>query len=126
MIARVVLGIILGFLILAYYPAILHRGWPYLLVLAIAATAFYFLRAIPALAEPLGYGLLAVLVLYGAFLLLKYRGNLKALSAKARAQKLPIIHIKGHPQLSTLLTLVGYTIALTFISYLIILLVFVK
>lgn len=126
MIARVILGIILGFLILAYYPAILRRGWPYLLALAIAATAFYFLRAIPALAEPLGYGLLAVLVLYSVFLLLKYRGNIKALSTQAKKLKLPVIRINGHPQLSTLFTLVGYTIALTFISYLIILLVFVK
>lgn len=126
MIARVILGIVLGFLILAYYPAILRRGWPYLLVLAIMATAFYFLRAIPALAEPLGYGLLAVLILYSIFLLLKYRGNIKALSAQVKKLKLPVIRINGHPQLSTLLTLVGYTIALTFISYLIILLVFVK
>ena len=126
MIARVILGIVLGFLILAYYPAILRRGWPYLLVLAIVATAFYFLRAIPALAEPLGYGLLAVLILYSIFLLLKYRGNIKALSAQVKKLKLPVIRINEHPQLSTLLTLVGYTIALTFISYLIILLVFVK
>lgn len=126
MIARVVLGIVLGFLILAYYPKILRRGWPYLLVLSIIAMAFYFLRAVPAIAEPLGYGLLAVLVLYGIFILLKYRGNLKAITARAKAKKWPAVRIEGHPQLSTLLTLIGYTIALTFVCYLIILLVFVK
>ena len=126
MIARVVLGIILGFLVLAYYPLILRRGWPYLLVIIIALTAVYFLRAVPALAEPLGYGLLAVLILYGFFLLLKHRGNLKQIAARAKSKKLPIIRIPHHPQLSTLLTLVAYTVALTFISYLVILLIFVK
>ena len=46
MIARIILGIVLGFLILAYYPLILRRGWPFILTTLIAGVAVYFLRAI--------------------------------------------------------------------------------
>lgn len=126
MIARIILGIILGFLVLAYYPIIIRRGWPYLLAALIATVAVYFLRAAPILAEPLGYGLLAALIFYAVFLLVRHKGNIKILATKAKKTKLPTIDIPKHPQLGTLLTLITYTFALTFISYLVILLIFVK
>ncbi len=126
MIARVILGIILGFLILAYYPLILRRGWPFILTALLALVAVYFLRAAPMLAEPLGYGLLAALIFYAVFLLVRHKGNVKSLTAKAKQAKLPTINIPKHPKLGTLITLVAYTFALTLVSYLVILLIFVK
>ena len=126
MMARIVLGIILGFLILAYYPLILRRGWPFILTALIALVAAYFLRAAPMLAEPIGYGLLAALIFYAAFLLIRYKGIIKSLADKAETIKLPTINIPKHQKLGTLLTLVLYTFALTFACYLIILLIFVK
>ena len=126
MIARIILGIVLGFLILAYYPLILRRGWPFILTTLIAGVAVYFLRAAPMLAEPLGYGLLAALIFYAVFLLIRHKGNIKSLAQKAQTIKLPTIETPKYPQLGTFITLVIYTLALTFISYLIILLIFVK
>lgn len=126
MMARIVLGIILGFLILAYYPLILRRGWPFILAALIALVAAYFLRAAPMLAEPLGYGLLAALIFYAAFLLIRHKGNIKSPADKAEKIKLPTINIPKHQKLGTFLTLVLYTFALTFACYLIILLTFVK
>lgn len=126
MIARIVLGILLGYLILAYYPIILRRGLPYIVMLVLAVAAVYCLRAAPALAEPLGYGILAVLLLYAVYLIVRNRGNVKELAKKAKSLKLPVININGHPQISMLLTLIGYTIGLTFVSYLIILIVCVQ
>ncbi len=123
MIARIVLGILLGYLILAYYPIILRRGLPYIVMLVLAVAAVYCLRAAPAIAEPLGYGILAVLLLYAVYLIVRNRGNVKELAQKAKSLKLPVINIGGHPQISMLLTLIGYTIGLTFVSYLIILIV---
>ena len=126
MIARVILGIVLGFLILAYYPLILRRGWPFILATLIALIAVYFLRAAPMLTEPLGYGLLAALIFYAVFLLVRHKGNVKTLTAKAKQTKLPTIEVPNHPKLGTLITLVAYTFALTLVSYMVILLVFVK
>jgi hypothetical protein len=123
MIARVILGILLGYLILAYYPIILRRGLPYVLMLIMAAAAFYCLRAAPALAEPLGYGILAALLFYAVFLILRHKGHLKELAQKAKSKKLPVVNIPNHPQISMIITLIAYTIGLTFISYLVILLV---
>lgn len=123
MIARIVLGILLGYLILAYYPIILRRGLPYIVMLVLAVAAVYCLRAAPVLAEPLGYGILAVLLLYAVYLIVRNRGNVKEFAKKVKTLKLPVINISGHPQISMLLTLIGYTIGLTFVSYLIILIV---
>ena len=125
MIVRIILGVLLGGLIIAYYPLILRRGWPYILALVIGAIALYSLRAVPLLSEPLAYGLLVVLLLYAVFLLLRHRGHLKELVHKAKEAKLPIIKIGGHPQLSMVLTLIAYTLGLTFVSYVVILLIYV-
>ena len=126
MVARVILGILLGFLILAYYPVIFRRGLPYLVMAVLAVAAVYCLRAAPILAEPLGYGILAVLVLYAAFLIVRHRVNIKELAHKSKTWKLPAVNIENHPQISMLLTLIGYTLGLTFSSYLIILIVCVQ
>lgn len=126
MIVRIILGIVLGFLVLAYYPVIWRRGWPFILTALTALVAVYFLRAAPMLAEPLGYGLLAALIFYAVFLLIRHKGNVKSLASKAKQAKLPTVNIPRHPKLGTLITLVAYTFVLTVASYLIILLIFVK
>ena len=126
MIARIILGILLGYLILAYYPVIFRRGLPYVFMLVLAVAAVYCLRAAPVLAEPLGYGILTGLVLYAVFLLIRNRGNVKELAQKANTMKLPVVNIPDHPQISMLITLIGYTIGLTFFSYLVILIVCVR
>lgn len=127
MIARVVIGILAAYLLIAYYPLIL-QVLPYLLPIALAATAFWCLRAIPTLTEPLGYGILIVLLCYLAFLFLRRRDKLKEIIKNAKQKKinLPTANIPEHPQLSVLLTLILYTLGLTFAIYLIILLIYVK
>lgn len=127
MIARIVIGVLLAYLLIAYYPLVL-QALPYLLPIALAGAAFWCLRAVPALAEPLGYGILVVLLCYIIFLFLRRKDKLKELvkNAKQKKIKLPVANIPEHPQLSVLLTLVLYTLGLTFAIYLIILLIYVK
>ena len=128
MIARVILGILVGYLLIAYFPLIMRRGLPYIFVAVLIAIAVYCLRAAPMLAEPLGYGLLVVLVLYLTYLIIWRRGWLKEIAARAKQKKLtlPVIKIAQHQQLSMILTLILYTLGLTFVSYLLILIICVR
>ena len=127
MIVRIVIGVLLAYLLIAYYPLIL-QGLPYFIALIIGIAAFWCLRAAPELAEPLGYGILIVLMAYIIFLLLRRKNKLKEIINNAKQNKiiLPVVHIQNHPQFSILLTLIFYTLGLTFILYLIILLIYVK
>ncbi|MBR6355258.1 MAG: hypothetical protein IKR92_00245 [Alphaproteobacteria bacterium] len=127
MIPRIVIGVLLAYLLIAYYPLVL-QGLPYFVMLALGVAAFWCLRAAPELAEPLGYGILIVLLCYMVFLFLRRKDKLKELVQNARQKKiqLPVAEIPQHPQLSVILTLVLYTLGLTFVLYLIILLIYVK
>lgn len=127
MIARIVIGILLGYVLIAYYPLILQY-LPYLWPIVLIIVAFFALRALPTLSEPLGYGLLIALLCYIAYLILRHRGNLKTLmkNAKEKQKHLPVINIPQHPQLSVLITLTAYTLGLTFVLYLLILLIYVQ
>lgn len=127
MIPRIVIGVLLAYLLIAYYPLVL-QGLPYFVMLALGVAAFWCLRAAPELAEPLGYGILIVLLCYMVFLFLRRKDKLKELVQNARNKeiKLPVAEIPQHPQFSVILTLVLYTLGLTFVLYLIILLIYVK
>lgn len=127
MIARIVIGILLGYVLIAYWPLI-WQLIPYLWPIIIMTVAFFALRTMPVLAEPLGYGLLAALLCYIIYLMLKHRGKLKDIIQKAKKspQKLPVLNIKGHPQISILLTLTFYTLGVTFALYVLILLIYVQ
>ncbi len=127
MIVRIVIGVLLAYLLIAYYPLVL-QALPYLLPIVLGVAAFWCLRAVPALAEPLGYGILIVLLCYMLYLFLRRKDKLKELVKNARQKKLnlPTADIPQHPQLSILLTLVLYTLGVTFVLYLIILLIYVK
>lgn len=127
MIPRIVIGVLLAYLLIAYYPLVL-QGLPYFVMLALGVAAFWCLRAAPELAEPLGYGILIVLLCYMVFLFLRRKDKLKEIVKNARQKKieLPVAEIPQHPQLSVILTLVLYTLGLTFVLYLIILLIYVK
>lgn len=127
MIPRIVLGVLLAYLLIAYYPLVL-QGLPYFVMLALGVAAFWCLRAAPALAEPLGYGILIVLLCYMVFLFLRRRDKLKEIVrvAKQKEIKLPVAEIPQHPQLSVILTLVLYTLGLTFVLYMGILLIYVQ
>lgn len=128
MIVRIILGIVAGYLLIAYFPLILQI-LPYLLPLLLCGVAFLCLRTIPALAEPLGYGLLVALLCYIAAVFLRHKGKLKELwrtRGKHKTIMLPVINVPQHPQVSAILTLVFYTIGLTFVLYLLILLIYVN
>ncbi len=127
MIARIVIGVLLAYLLIAYFPLVM-QGLPYFVMLALGVAAFWCLRAAPELAEPLGYGILIVLLCYMVFLFLRRKDKLKEIVKNARNKKiaLPVANIPEHPQLSVLLTLVLYTLGLTFALYLLILLIYVK
>lgn len=127
MIARIVIGVLAAYLLIAYYP-LLWQGLPYFLMISLGAAAFWSLRAAPELAEPLGYGILIVLLCYMVFMFLRRKDKLKEIVQKARQNKisLPVANVPQHPQLSVILTLVLYTLGLTFVLYLIILLIYVK
>ena len=127
MIVRIVIGILLGYILIAYWPLI-WQCMPYLWPIILMVAAFFALRALPVLAEPLGYGLLVALLCYITYLLLKHRGKLKDIvqNAKKSKKKLPVVNIKGHPQISILLTLTLYTLGLTFAMYVLILLIYVQ
>lgn len=127
MIARIVIGVLAAYLLIAYYPLLWH-GLPYFLMIALGAAAFWSLRAAPELAEPLGYGILIVLLCYMVFMFLRRKDKLKEIVQKARQNKisLPVANVPQHPQLSVILTLVLYTLGMTFVLYLIILLIYVK
>lgn len=127
MIARIVIGVLLAYLLIAYFPLVM-QGLPYFVMLALGVAAFWCLRAAPELAEPLGYGILIVLMCYMVFLFLRRKDKLKEIVKNARNKKiaLPVANIPEHPQLSVLLTLVLYTLGLTFALYLLILLIYVK
>lgn len=127
MVARIVIGVLLAYLLLAYYPLVI-QGFPYFVMIALGVLAFWCLRAAPELAEPLGYGILVVLLCYSIFIFLRHKGKIKDLikNAKAKKIKLPVAEIPQHPQFSVLLTLVLYTLGLTFVLYLLILLIYVK
>ena len=127
MIPRIVVGVLLAYLLIAYYPLVLQR-LPYFVMLALGVAAFWCLRAAPALAEPFGYGILIVLLCYMVFLFLRRKDKLKEIVQNARQKKihLPVAEIPQHPQLSVILTLVLYTLGLTFVLYLLILLIYVQ
>jgi len=127
MIARIVIGVLLAYLLIAYFPLVM-QGLPYFVMLALGVAAFWCLRAAPELAEPLGYGILIVLLCYMVFLFLRRKDKLKEIVKNAREKKiaLPVANIPEHPQLSVLMTLVLYTLGLTFALYLFILLIYVK
>ena len=127
MIARIVIGVLLAYLLLAYYPLVL-QGLPYFIMLALGIAAFWCLRAVPELAEPLGYGILIVLLCYSVYMFLRHKGKIKDIVKNARQKKikLPVANIPQHPQISVLLTLILYTLGLTFVLYLIILMIYVK
>ncbi|MBQ8481990.1 MAG: hypothetical protein IJ532_05600 [Alphaproteobacteria bacterium] len=127
MIARVVIGILLGYILIAYWPLI-WQFTPYLWPIILMIAAFFALRTLPVLAEPLGYGLLAALLCYIAYIVLKNRGKLKEMvhNTKKSKKQLPVVNIKGHPQISVLLTLTLYTLGLTFAIYILILLIYVR
>lgn len=127
MIVRIIIGILLGYVLIAYWPLIL-QCLPYLWPIILMVAAFFALRALPALAEPFGYGLLAALLCYVVYLILKHRGKLKNIvqNAKKSKKQLPVANIKGHPQISILLTLTLYTLGLTFAMYILILLIYVQ
>lgn len=127
MIVRIVIGILLGYLLIAYWPLIL-QCLPYLWPIILAVVAFFALRTLPVLAEPLMYGLLAALLCYIVYLILKHRGKLKDIvqNAKKSKKQLPVANIKGHPQLSILLTLTLYTLGITMAMYILILLIYVQ
>jgi hypothetical protein len=127
MIVRIVIGVLLAYLLIAYFPLVM-QGLPYFVMLALGVAAFWCLRAAPELAEPLGYGILIVLLCYMVFLFLRRKDKLKEIVKNAREKKiaLPVANIPEHPQLSVLLTLVLYTLGLTFVLYLLILLIYVK
>lgn len=126
MIVRIVLGVILGFLLVAYFPLVL-KGLPYILPIAVIGVAFIFLRSAPILAEPLSYGLLAVLLCYVLFLLWRHKTRVKdVLTKKEKMPNLPVINVNGHPRLSALITMAAYTLGLTFFLYLVILLIYVQ
>ena len=127
MIARIVIGVLLAYLLIAYYPLVL-QGLPFFVMLAAGIAAFWCLRAAPELAEPLGYGILVVLLCYIVFLFLRRKDKLQEIvkNARQRKIKLPVADIPQHPQLSVLLTLILYTLGLTFALYLVILLIYVQ
>ena len=127
MIARIVIGILLGYVLIAYWPLI-WQFMPYLWPIILMVAAFFALRTLPVLAEPLGYGLLAALLCYIVYVALKHRGKLKNIvqNAKKSKKQLPVINVKGHPQISVLLTLTLYTLGLTFAIYILILLICVQ
>ena len=127
MIVRIVIGILLGYVLIAYWPLIM-QCLPYLWPIILIGAAFFALRALPVLAEPLGYGLLAALLCYITYLVLKHRGKLKdiAQNFKKSPKRVPVVNVKGHPQISILLTLTLYTLGLTFAMYILILLIYVQ
>jgi len=59
---------------------------------------------------------------------LRRRDKLKTIVQNAKDKKinLPTVNVPQHPQISVLLTLILYTLALTFVFYLLILLIYVK
>lgn len=127
MIPRIVIGVLVAYLLLAYYPLVL-QGLPYFLMIALGIGAFWCLRAAPEIAEPLGYGILIVLICYSIFMFLRHKGKIKDIikNAKQHKVKLPAANIPQHPQLSMLLTLILYTLGVTFALYLLILMIYVK
>ena len=127
MIARVILGILLAYVLIAYFPLIIKRI-RYIVIIALGLTALFALRAAPVLAEPLGYGLLVALICYIIAIALHNKGKLKDLwqDTKSKRLNIPAINIQKRPRLSMLLTLIAYTIALTFVIYLLILIIYVN
>lgn len=127
MIARIVIGILLGYILIAYWPLI-WQCMPYLWPIILMVAAFFALRTLPVLAEPLGYGLLAALLCYILYMVLKHRGKLKdwVQNAKNSKKQLPVVNIKGHRQISILLTLTLYTLGVTLAMYILILLIYVQ
>lgn len=127
MIARIVIGILLGYILIAYWPLI-WQFMPYLWPIILMIAAFFALRTLPVLAEPLCYGLLAALLCYILYMVLKHRGKLKdwVQNAKNSKKQLPVVNIKKHPQISILLTLTLYTLGVTLAMYILILLIYVQ
>lgn len=127
MIARIIIGILLGYFLIAYWPLVL-QCLPYLWPIILMIGAFFALRTLPVLTEPLGYGLLVTLLCYITYLAFKHQDKLKNIAPNSSKQKkqLPIINIKDRPQISMLLTLTAYTLGLTLAIYVIILLIYVQ
>ena len=122
---RIILGVLLGVLLIAFSP-VLMKGLPYVLLLAAIGAAFFLLRTIPALAEPLGYGLLVVLVCYFVYLALYKRELLRKKVIADGKFKLPSVNIAGHQKISVLLNTLCYMLGLTFVLYIFILLIYVQ
>lgn len=127
MIIQILIGVILSWLLIAYHHYIL-RSLPYIWPLIISGIAVYALRALPALAEPLAIGILAVLLCYIVYMILRYRGKVNLIREQIRKKEIqiPIIKIPDYPQLSILLTLTLYTLGVMFVFYVIILLIYVQ
>ena len=125
MTTRIVLGVLLGILLVVFSP-VLMKGLPYILLLVAVGVAFFLLRTVPALAEPLGYGLLVVLLCYFAYLAIYKRESIKTKMIADGKVQLPTIKVSGHPKLSALLNILCYMLGLTFILYFFILLIYVQ
>lgn len=125
MTVRIILGVLLGVLLIAFSP-VLMKGLPYILLLVAVGAAFFLLRTIPALAEPLGYGLLVVLLCYFVYLALYKREILKKRIVQNGKLKLPNVSIPNHPKISVLLNTLCYMFGFTFILYICILLIYVQ
>lgn len=123
MIARIVIGVLLGVLLIAFSPVLMH-GLPYFLLLAAIGVSFLFLRAVPALAEPLGYGLLVVLLGYMVYFFIYKRE--KDENGERAKFRLPTLRVENHPKLSVLLNTICYMLGLTFVLYFFILLIYVQ
>lgn len=125
MVTRVILGVLLGVLLVAFSPWLM-QGLPYVLLLVAIGISFFFLRAAPALAEPLGYGLLVVLLCYIIYMLVYRREKLKQGFVSEGKLRLPTIKIDNHPNLSVILNTLCYMLGLTFVLYFLILLIYVQ
>ena len=124
MMIRIVLGVLLGLLLIAFYPALM-QGLPYILLLAAIGAAFFILRTVPALAEPLGYGLLVVLLCYITYLIIYKRKALKDNMSAGRI-RLPRMQIPHHPRMTVFINTLLYMLGLTFVCYVLILLIYVQ
>ena len=125
MTVRIILGVLLGVLLIAFSP-VLMKGLPYILLLAAIGVSFFLLRTVPALAEPLGYGLLVVLLCYVVYLIVYRRETLKKKMVSDRRFRLPSIRVPDHPKISVLLNTLCYMLGLTFVLYFFILLIYVQ
>ena len=119
------LGVLLGVLLIAFAPVLL-KGLPYVLLLVGLGVCFFLLRTVPALAEPLGYGLLVVLLCYIAYMFVYQKEKLKNGIIADGKVRLPTIKVNNHQKVSVLLNTLCYMLGLTFVLYIVILLIYVQ